>query len=51
MTKVHAIVKGIGQGRETALRALTGLDMSLESITDVTPVAHGGTRPKKARRN
>lgn len=51
MTKVHAIVKGIGQGRETALRALNGLDMSLESITDVTPIAHGGTRPKKARRN
>lgn len=51
MTKVHAIVKGIGQGRETALRALNGLDISLESITDVTPIAHGGTRPKKARRN
>lgn len=51
MTKVHAIVKGIGQGRETALRALSGLDIALESITDVTPIAHGGTRPKKARRN
>ncbi len=51
MAKVHAFLKGVGQGRETALRSLNGLDIGLESITDVTPVAHGGVRPKKARRN
>ncbi len=51
MNKVHAFVKGVGQGRDTALRALPGLEISLESITDLTPVAHGGVRPKKARRN
>ncbi len=51
MTKVDAIVKGVGQGRETAIRALINLDISVESITDVTPIAHGGVRPRKARRN
>jgi small subunit ribosomal protein S11 len=51
MTKVDAIVKGVGQGREAAIRSLTNLDISVESIKDVTPIAHGGVRPKKARRN
>lgn len=51
MSKVDAIVTGVGQGRETAIRALINLDISVESIKDVTPIAHGGVRPKKARRN
>jgi small subunit ribosomal protein S11 len=51
MTKVDAIITGVGQGRETAVRALINLDISVESIKDVTPIAHGGVRPKKARRN
>ncbi len=44
-------VKGIGQGRDTAIRALSNLDIIVESITDLTGIAHGGVRPKKARRN
>lgn len=51
MSKVDVFVKGIGQGRETAIRALANLDMSVESIKDITPIAHGGVRPRKARRN
>lgn len=51
MSKVDVYVKGIGQGRETAIRALANLDMAVEIIKDVTPVAHGGVRPRKARRN
>jgi small subunit ribosomal protein S11 len=51
MSKVDVIVKGIGQGRDSAIRALINLDISVESIKDVTPIAHGGVRPKKARRN
>jgi small subunit ribosomal protein S11 len=51
MNKVDAIITGVGQGRETAVRALINLDISVESIKDVTPIAHGGVRPKKARRN
>lgn len=51
MSKVDAIVRGVGQGRETAIRALINLDISVESIKDATAIAHGGVRPKKARRN
>lgn len=51
MSKIDAIVTGVGQGREAAIRALVNLDISVESIKDVTPIAHGGVRPKKARRN
>ncbi len=51
MTKVDVIVKGIGQGRDTAIRALINLDISAETIKDVTPIAHGGVRPRKAKRN
>jgi len=51
MSKVDVFVKGIGQGRDTAVRALSNLDIIVESITDITGIAHGGVRPKKARRN
>lgn len=51
MSKVDVFVKGIGQGRDTAIRALSNLDIMVESITDITGIAHGGVRPKKARRN
>jgi len=48
--KVEVFVKGIGLGREAAVRSLINLDIQVESITDVTGVPHGGVRPKKARR-
>ncbi len=51
MSKVDVYVKGIGQGRDTAVLALSNLDIVVESITDLTGIAHGGVRPKKARRN
>ena len=51
MNKVDAIINGVGQGRETAVRALINLDITVESMRDVTTIAHGGVRPKKARRN
>ncbi|MDH5441986.1 MAG: 30S ribosomal protein S11 [Candidatus Nomurabacteria bacterium] len=44
------IVKGIGSGRESAIRAFTGKGIDLKSIKDRTPVPHGGCRPRKARR-
>lgn len=43
-------VKGVGLGREAAIRALTTFDISVESIKDVTGVPHGGVRPRGARR-
>jgi small subunit ribosomal protein S11 len=48
--KADVIVKGVGLGRDAAVRALAALDIQVESIKDVTGVPHGGVRPKKARR-
>jgi len=50
MNQVDAFVKGIGLGRESAVRAMQSMDIRVDSITDVTGVPHGGVRPKKARR-
>ncbi len=49
-TKVDVFVKGIGLGRDAAIRSMSSADIGVETITDMTGVAHGGTRPKKARR-
>ena len=49
-SKADVYVKGVGLGREAAVRTLAGLDIAVESIRDVTGVPHGGVRPKKARR-
>ena len=50
LNKVDVYVKGIGLGRESAVRALISLDIAVESIKDVTGIPHGGVRPPKARR-
>ena len=49
-SKADVFIKGIGLGRDAAVRALQGLDIYVETITDVTGVPHGGVRPRKARR-
>lgn len=48
--KADVYVKGIGLGRESAIRSVAAAEISIESIKDVTGVPHGGCRPKKARR-
>ena len=48
--KADVFVKGVGMGRDAAIRALATLGIQVESIKDVTGVPHGGVRPKKARR-
>lgn len=50
LSKVDVYVKGIGLGREAAIRTLQNLDIQVETIKDVTGVPHGGVRPRKARR-
>jgi small subunit ribosomal protein S11 len=50
IAKADVYVKGIGLGREAAIRAVAGANVTIESIKDVTGVPHGGCRPKKARR-
>jgi small subunit ribosomal protein S11 len=47
---VDVFVKGVGLGRDTAIRALNNFDITVDSIKDVTGVPHGGVRPRKARR-
>lgn len=47
---VDVFIKGVGLGRDAAVRALTAFDIAVDSIKDVTGVPHGGTRPRKARR-
>ncbi|HRF28565.1 MAG TPA: 30S ribosomal protein S11 [Candidatus Saccharibacteria bacterium] len=47
---VDVFVKGVGLGRDSAVRALTNYDIQVDSIKDVTGVPHGGTRARKARR-
>lgn len=49
-SKAEVFVRGIGLGRDAAVRTLTGLDIFIEGIRDVTGVPHGGVRPRKARR-
>jgi len=50
LSRVDAFVKGVGLGRDAAIRAMQTVGINVESITDVTGVPHGGVRPKKARR-
>ncbi|MFQ5560561.1 MAG: 30S ribosomal protein S11 [Nitrospinota bacterium] len=50
MKKVEVFVKGPGSGRESAIRALQGAGMEVESINDITPIPHNGCRPSKRRR-
>ncbi len=49
-SKADVFIKGIGLGRDAAVRVLNGLDITVDSISDVTGVPHGGVRPRKARR-
>lgn len=50
LKSVDVFVKGVGQGRDSAVRALNNFDIAIESIKEVTGVPHGGVRPRKARR-
>lgn len=50
MKTVEVNVKGPGQGRESAIRALQTQGLQVTVIRDVTPVAHNGCRPPKIRR-
>ena len=47
---VEVYIKGPGQGRESAIRALQTAGLEIVSIKDVTPIPHNGCRPPKRRR-
>lgn len=50
LEKVDAFVRGIGSGRESAVRAISASGIYVNSIKDVTPIPHNGCRPRKPRR-
>ena len=50
MRKVSVSCKGLGSGRETAIRSLQAAGLEITAITDVTPVPHNGCRPPKRPR-
>ena len=50
MRSVEVWVKGPGAGRESAIRALQTVGLTVRSIRDVTPIPHNGCRPPKRRR-
>lgn len=47
---VDVYVSGVGLGRDSAVRAMSSYDISVDSIKDVTGVPHGGVRPRGERR-
>ena len=50
LNSVDVFVSGIGLGRDAAIRAISTAGIKIDSITDVTPIAHGGVRPKGERK-
>ncbi|OGY88592.1 MAG: 30S ribosomal protein S11 [Candidatus Komeilibacteria bacterium RIFCSPLOWO2_01_FULL_45_10] len=50
MQEVDVFVKGVGAGREAAIRALHANGLTVLSIKDITPIPHNGCRPPKVRR-
>lgn len=50
LVEVDVFVKGVGSGRESAVRSLQSSGLTVLSIKDTTPTPHGGVRLKKARR-
>ena len=50
LRKVKVFVKGPGNGRESAIRAIANIGIQVSEIFDVTPLPHNGCRPPKRRR-
>lgn len=50
LKEVNVFVKGVGTGREAAIRALATSGLEVLSLKDVTPIPHNGCRPRKPRR-
>lgn len=50
LERVDVFVRGIGSGRESAVRAISANGIYVNSIKDMTPIPHNGCRPRKPRR-
>lgn len=51
LSRVDVLVKGVGLGRDAAIRTLVAQRIEVDNIKDITGIPHGGTRPRKAKRN
>lgn len=50
LKELEVFVKGVGSGREAAIRALANNGFEILTIKDITPIAHNGCRPRRPRR-
>ena len=50
LRKVEVLIKGVGSGRDAAVRSLNTNGLEITSIKDITPLPHNGCRPPKRRR-
>lgn len=50
MKNIEVYVKGLGSGRDTAIRSLQVAGLNISTIRDITPIPHNGCRPPKKRR-
>lgn len=50
MKEISVLVKGVGSGRESAIRGFISKGINITGIKDETPVPHNGPKPKKPRR-
>lgn len=50
LKEVAVFVRGVGTGRESAVRALNANGLNILAIKDITPIPHNGCRPRKPRR-
>ncbi len=48
--EAEILVRGVGSGRDSALRTLANLGLNIQSIKDMTPIPHNGPKPPKVRR-
>ncbi|KAA0210288.1 MAG: 30S ribosomal protein S11 [Ignavibacteriaceae bacterium] len=50
LKKIDVLIKGVGSGRDAAVRSLNTAGLEVLSIKDITPLPHNGCRPPKRRR-
>lgn len=50
INEITVFVKGIGSGRDSALKTLATQGLNIVAVKDITPIPHNGCRPKKPRR-
>ncbi len=51
LISANVFVKGVGLGRDAAIRTLVSQKINVENIKDITGLPHGGVRPRRAKRN